>query len=60
MNKDTSFLTLSTIETPSADVRAPRRFTPLIQAYCVNALKARVSMCLGRVGVRYERMIDVD
>ncbi len=42
-----SFRIFKTMETPSADVRAPRRLTPRIHAYCVSELRARVRMCLG-------------
>ncbi len=42
-----SFRIFKTMETPSADVRAPSKLTPRIQAYCVSALRARVTMCLG-------------
>ena len=41
--------------TPSADVRAPSRFTPLIQAYWVRALRVRVAMCFGIVGNKIDR-----
>ena len=42
-----SLRTFRTMDTPKADVRAPRRLTPRMQAYCVSALSARVKMCFG-------------
>ena len=42
-----SFRRLSTIDTPNAEVRAPRRFTPRMQTYWVSALSVRVKMCFG-------------
>lgn len=36
--------------TPSADVLAPSRFTPLMQAYWVRALRVRVMICFGIPG----------
>lgn len=43
----TSFRTFKTMVTPSADVLAPSRFTPLMQAYWVRALRVRVMICFG-------------
>ncbi|KAL9043663.1 MAG: hypothetical protein Q9214_003158, partial [Letrouitia sp. 1 TL-2023] len=33
--------------TPSAEVLAPRKFTPRMQAYCVKALAISMSSCFG-------------
>ena len=44
----TNFLTLSAMETPSADVLALRALTPRMQANCVPAFRARFKTCFGR------------
>lgn len=46
----TSFRTFKTMVTPSADVLAPSRFTPLMQAYWVKALRVKVTICFGIPG----------
>lgn len=46
-NKLTNFRKLSTIVTPSADVRAPRRLTPRMQAYCVRLFRRSETRCVG-------------
>ena len=46
-NKLMSFLMLSTMLTPRADVRDPRRLTPRMQAYWVIALRVRVTIWAG-------------
>ena len=50
----TSFLTLSAMETPSADVRALRALTPRMQANCVPAFSARLKTCFGSATPRTE------
>ena len=50
----TSFLTLSAMETPSADVLALRALTPRIQANCVPAFSARLKTCFGSATPRTE------
>ena len=53
-HKLTNFLTLSVMETPSADVLALRALTPRMQANCVPAFKARLKTCFGSATPRTE------